>query len=114
MTNDKYRELKRQAKQSRIFFQPTQWDHIVPSNVPQDHAEKFEIVQYLGRTSYHNYGYTPNSDTTDKPWQRQNKTRASKLVHFAGKCRKENRNEAGWRSEVESRLLERFDIEVAW
>ncbi|KAE9366418.1 hypothetical protein N431DRAFT_419663 [Stipitochalara longipes BDJ] len=55
----------------------------------------------------------PNTETSDKPWQLENKARALKLVRYASKCRKENRNEAGWRSEIEFRLFERFDIEVA-
>jgi hypothetical protein len=116
MTKDDYRELKRQAKTERIFVSGTMWSVQTSTNVPAAHKDKFAIIQSLGRILYHNYGgaYVPNNDTPDKPWELQNKLRASKLRSFAARCRKENRNEAGWRYEIESRLLERFDIEVAW
>jgi hypothetical protein len=116
MTKDDYRELKRQTKKERIFVPGIKWSVQDPMNVPEDHRDKFAVIQSLGRKSYEAYGsaYVPNSDTPDKPWELQNKLRASKLRLFAARCRKENRNEAGWRYEVESRLLERLDVEVAW
>jgi len=114
MSKESYRELKRQAKQCRIFVKPTKYSPLDSANVPGDHKDTFAVVQGLGRTLFLNYGYTPNNETPEKPWQLENKQRAAKLVHFAAKCRRENRNEAGWRSEVEFRLFEKFDIEVAW
>ena len=116
MTKDDYRTLKRQTKKERIFVTGTKWSVQTPTNVPPAHKDKFAIIQSLGRTLFNTYGsaYIPNINTPDKPWELQNKLRASKLQTFAARCRRENRNEAGWRYEVESRLLERFDIEVAW
>jgi len=116
MKETEYRELKRNAKRCRIFFHTKKYDPFDPANlhVPTDHKDIFAIVQSLGRTSYSTFGYTPNLETPEKPWQLENKKRAATLVHFAAKCRRESRNEAGWRNEVEFRLFERFDIEVAW
>jgi hypothetical protein len=117
MTKVDYRELKRQAKQVRIFVKPTIYnpkDSANNVNVPTDHQEKFAVIQSLGRTPYFTYGYIPSNETPDKPWQLENKRRAAVLMCCAAKCRKQNRNEAGWRYEVEVRLFERFDIEVAW
>lgn len=113
MKDEEYKELKREAKAARIFVRST-YSPFNSEGIPPDHKDKFCVIQELGRTSYSAYGYVPNTETTDKPWQRQNKRRAVQLVHFADKCRKENRNEAGWRNEVESKVFERFDYEVAW
>jgi hypothetical protein len=117
MSKVNYRELKRQAKQARVFVKPIIYDpkdSANNKNVPTDHQEKFAVIQALGRTPYFTYGYFPSNETPDKPWQLENKKRANFLIHRAAKCRKENRNEAGWRYEVEVKLFERFDIEVAW
>jgi hypothetical protein len=116
MKESEYRELKRQAKHDRIFIQAKKYNPLDPANVhvPPDHKDIFACLQSLGRTEYFKYGWTPNHESPDKPWEQENKRKALKLVHSATKCRKENRNEAGWRNEVESRLFERFDIEVAW
>lgn len=114
MSRVSYRELKRQAKSAQIQVKSTKYNLFDSGNVHTDHKDMFAIVQCLGRTSFEKYGYCPTNDTPDKPWQLANKNRALKIVHLAAKCRKENRNEAGWRNEVESKLFERFDIEVAW
>jgi hypothetical protein len=117
MTKVNYRELKRQAKQARIFVKPIIYnpkDSASNENVPTDHKDKFAVIQSLGRTQYFTYGYVPSNETPDKPWQLANRHKATVLMRCAAKCRKENRNEAGWRNEVEFRLFKRFDIEVAW
>jgi hypothetical protein len=113
MKEDEYLELKRQAKACRIFFKSTKYSPSTSADVPVDHRDKFTVVQGLGHASFSTYGYIPNSETPDKPWRLGNKLRVTRLVHCAAKCRRENRNEAGWRNEVEFRLFEGFDIEVA-
>ena len=114
MKDGEYLELKREAKAARIFIKPSKYSPFHSEGVPTDHKEKFSIIQSLGKTSYSSYKYVPSTETTEKPWQLGNMRRAQQLVRFASKCRKENRNEAGWRNEVESKVFERFDIEVAW
>lgn len=117
MSKANYRELKRQTMQARIFVKPTIYNPAGlgnKENVPTDHKDKFATVQALGGSPFFTYGYIPNTETSEKPWQLQNRARARRLVSYASRCRKENRNEAGWRSEVEFTLFERFDIEVAW
>ena len=117
MSKANYRELKRQTKQARIFVKPIIYnprDSANNENVPTDHKDKFATIQALGRTPYFTYGYTPSTETSDKPWQLSNRKRANILVQYAAKCRRENRNEAGWRYEVESKIFVRFDFEVAW
>ena len=116
MKETEYRELKRHARQSRIFVQAKKYDPRDPANinVPIPHKDRFAALQSLGRTSYFTYGFTLNNDTLEKPWQLENKRQATTLVHLAAKCRRENRNESGWRNEVEFRLFQKFDMEVSW
>jgi len=115
MPRSDYLQSKREAKKARIFFEGTKYNHRHASpHVPWEHKDKFAVIQSLGRVQFATYGYTPNIDTHDKPWQLKNKVRAGALVRFATRCRKECINEAGWRYGVEARVFERFDIEVAW
>ena len=111
---DQDRDLRREAKRQGIEVNSMKYDPITVVDIPPEHKEKFAIVQSLGRILSDNYGYTPNGDTPDKPWQLVNKKRAVQLRCLASRCRIENRNESGWRYEIEHRLFERFDIEVAW
>jgi hypothetical protein len=111
---DRDRELRREAKRQGIEVNSKKYDPLTVADIPPEHKDKFEIVQSLGRILFDNYGFIPNGDTPDKPWQRDIKKRAVQLRQFASRCRDENRNESGWRYEIEQRLFERFDIEVAW
>lgn len=114
MTAAKYRKLKRQAGECGISFRAEKWSPDRATNVPLEHRDKFAAVQLLGRTRVSDYRNPASRENVEKPWQVQNITRAKLLVDRAVRCRGENRNEAGWRTEVETKLLERFNIEVAW
>jgi hypothetical protein len=114
MAKETYRDLKKRAKAARIVFSPLKYNRALASNIPSEHKDTFDQIQSLGRMQAEVYYASITPDSRDKPWLPENANRASKLVSFAAKCRRENRNEAGWRYEAESRLFERFDIEVAW
>ncbi|RYP93668.1 hypothetical protein DL770_000199 [Monosporascus sp. CRB-9-2] len=111
--NDDYRELKREAKRQGIEVDSIKYNPAMIVDVPTEHKDKFDVIQRLGRTSFSNYGCMLGGDAPDKPWQLDIKKRAIQLMRFAARCRRENRNESGWRYEIEQRLFERFDIEVA-
>ncbi|KAF2495383.1 hypothetical protein BU16DRAFT_561664 [Lophium mytilinum] len=111
--DDEDRDLRREAKRQGIEFNSVKYNPITVNDVPTAHKNKFAVIQSLGRISYANYGFVPNGNTPDKPWELENKRRAWRLMQFAARCRRENRNESGWRYEIEQRLFERFDIEVA-
>ncbi|RYP08292.1 hypothetical protein DL765_008834 [Monosporascus sp. GIB2] len=111
--DDEYRELKREAKRQGIEVDSIKYNPAMVVGVPTEHKDKFDVIQRLGRISFSNFGLLPSGDTPDKPWQGDIKKRAMQLMRFAARCRKENRNESGWRYEIEQRLFERFDIEVA-
>jgi hypothetical protein len=108
------RDLRREAKRQGIEVNSSKYDPCTVSDIPPEHKDKFAIIQSLGRILLDNYGFTPNNETSDKPWQLKTRKRALQLSHLAARCRIENRNESGWRYEIEQRLFERFDIEVAW
>jgi hypothetical protein len=111
MPRKTYLKIKAQADEHRIFFIQDKNSRV---NVPDDHQEKFEIIQDLGHTLYDLYIPHPDIDTPDKPWKRKNAQKALRLVHESNLCRKDNLNEAGWREPIESAVYERFKIEVAW
>src|SRR5262245_16386981 len=112
--DDTYRELKREAKRHRIEVNSIKYHPFANSDIPTEHKERFAIIQSLGRQSFSKYGFVPNGDTPDKPWQLATKKKAMQLMNFAAICRKEIGNETEWRTRIEQKLFERFDIEVAW
>ena len=117
MSRVNYRELKRQSKQARIFVKESIYNPLDSAsnvNIPTDHKDTFATIQSLGRKEFYTYGYIAHTNTTEKPWELENKKKAMVIAGLAQKCRRESRNEAGWRSEVEFKLFERFNFEVAW
>jgi hypothetical protein len=112
--DDEYRELKREAKRQGIEINSIKYSPLTTVDIPVELKDQFAVIQILGRISGSNFGLVPNGDTPDKPWQLHTKKRAIQLMRYAARCRRENRNESGWRYEIEQRLFERFDIEVAW
>jgi hypothetical protein len=114
MTGKKYRELKAETKRQCIFFSSQRFSSRFPGRVPELHREKFFTIQELGRTLYETYAFVPGCDSLERPWQYENKRKASRLVRDAIRCREANKNEGGWRYELEPRVFERFEIEVTW
>jgi hypothetical protein len=111
---NEYRDLKRKAEALGFAVQHSGFSTNRPGNVPLEHQARFEHIQALGCFEYDSYGLQPSPETVDKPWQLLNKCKANKLSQLAIKCKEEKRNEAGWRESVESKVFERFEIEVAW
>ena len=109
-----YDNLKRKMKEEGILFPPHKYSARRCENVPEEHRSKFDAIQQLGRLSFEKYDYAPGIDGQDKPWQKNNSRKALRLVRDAVRCRAENRNEPGWRYELEPQIFERFNIEVAW
>jgi hypothetical protein len=114
MTGKKYRELKAETKRQRIFISSQKFSSRSSISVPEPHQEKFSTVQQLGRTLYDEYAFVPACDSLERPWQYENKRKASRLVRDAIKCREANSKEAEWRYELEPKVFDRFEIEVTW
>ncbi|CAG5166119.1 uncharacterized protein ALTATR162_LOCUS6885 [Alternaria atra] len=111
--DQQYRDLKLKAEKLGFVIQHSKFCVSRPGNVPTEHQARFEHIQTLGKVEFDSYGLQPSPDTVDKPWQLENKGKANGIRQKAIKCREETTNEAKWRFEVEAKLFERFEIEVA-
>jgi hypothetical protein len=109
-----YIEIKEEAYLSGIHFDTIQYVHSSPGNVPEEHREKFLCIQKLGEQKAEEYCSQPTMNNISGPWQRERKKSANDILQRAKKCREENRNEAGWRDEIETSVFQRFYIEVTW
>jgi hypothetical protein len=98
----------------RITFHPRRFCLQRPGNVPLEHQTKFTDIQQLGRINYDSYALQPRPGLINKPWELENKLRARIISHQAQKSSDSHQNEDGWRMELENRVFERFEIEVAW
>jgi hypothetical protein len=112
--DDEYRELKREAKRQGIEVNSMKYNPFTNTQTTPEHKEQFAVVQSIGRAAIEGFVQIANEKTPERPWQIETVRRAKKLNRLAVKCRRENRNESGWRHAIEPTLFERFDIEVAW
>ena len=110
MTPEQYENLRKLTKKYKISFDGPlsreQW--------PPTHARLFQNIQSLGQMRYHEYKADTTKRSLNEPWVAQSTRRAERVVARAKRLRSENRNEAGWRLELEPEIFSRFTIEVAW
>ncbi|EMD94571.1 hypothetical protein COCC4DRAFT_66237 [Bipolaris maydis ATCC 48331] len=109
----KITENKRILDEFRIKFHERKYCPERPGNVPEEHQTKFQHIQQLGQMIYESYAVQPRPDITNKPWELENKTRATRVSQVAVESRSTNVNEDTWRMALENRIFERFEIEVA-
>jgi hypothetical protein len=107
-------DVKAIIKEFRIKFHPRPFSPERPGNVPKEHQTKFKHIQQLGQMTYNSYALQPRADIANKPWELENKLRATRVSEKAVESRSDYQNEDGWRMELENRIFERFGIEVAW
>jgi hypothetical protein len=107
------RDLKQEAKRQRVFPDPVKYSPDTPGNVPDGLKDMLDNIQKLGKTELRE-NTAVSASACDKPWRFKNMQKAKIIVDFAVKCKRECQNEAGWRNDIETRLMERFDFEVAW
>jgi hypothetical protein len=81
---------------------------------PRNHDQTFANIQNLGRTEFAQYHANITIDSEEKPWRGQTRRRAERITALARVCREGRKNEAGWRLTMESEILARFTVEVAW
>lgn len=65
------------------------------------------------RIKYEQYAFTDVRPQSE-PWKHKTKQRAAQLVELACRCKREGRNEPGWRFKLEDQVFLRFDYEIAW
>jgi hypothetical protein len=103
-------EYRNLIKKYRIQFDgPVEGD-----KWPASHRKTFDNIRKLGRTEFPQYHESISADSEFHPWREQTKRRAERITDLAILCRKGRKNEAGWRLLLESEILVRFTIEVAW
>jgi hypothetical protein len=83
-------------------------------NWPTSHAQTFSNIKKLGMTDFLEYRDIITIESDEKPWREQTRRRAERIASLAKICRDGRKNEAGWRMSLESEVLARFTIEVAW
>ena len=110
MTPDQLESLRELCNKYRITFNGRRSS----SEWPEPHVGLFTNVAKLGDTHYNVFAKSKESPSLDEPWEAQIINRANRLVEIAEKCRRERRNEAGWRSALEPEIFSRFAVEVAW
>jgi hypothetical protein len=81
---------------------------------PASHRRSFDSIRKLGRMELSQYRESISVDSELYPWREQTRRRAERVADLAALCRAGRRNEAGWRLLLESEILVRFTIEVAW
>lgn len=85
-----------------------------PDKWPTVFEKKFAEIRRLGLQEFSKYEASINADTALHPWREHTKRRAERIAILAGECRRAGQNEDGWRLKLESEILLRFTIEVAW
>jgi hypothetical protein len=74
----------------------------------------FGDIRALGEHNFDDYRSNITIESRQKP-SRQDILRRAKIISAkARRCIDENKNESSWRLSVESDILARFSIEVAW
>lgn len=81
---------------------------------PASHQKTFDSIRKLGRMELSQYRESISADSELHPWREQTRRRAERIADLAALCRAGRKNEAGWRLLLESEILVRFTIEVAW
>ncbi|KAL4959128.1 uncharacterized protein BDV14DRAFT_17346 [Aspergillus stella-maris] len=85
---------------------------VPPVDWPKAHHRLFEDIQKLGEQKHSTFSESISVDSIEKPWRRQTKQRAARLVARSRMSRSERKNEAGWRFTIEPEVLHRFTVEV--
>lgn len=110
MAPDQKEEYRILIKEYRIHFDGP----VGEDKWPAGHRKAFDNIRKLGRTEFAQYRESISADSEFHPWREQTKRRAERIADLARLCRDGRRNEAGWRLLLESEILVRFTIEVAW
>ncbi len=106
--SEKDRDLRRLIKKFRINFKP-------PSHgqLPSCHKNTFDQIRVIRDIRFDSY-CAENVILNEEPWTAQTKRRAEWLSNRAATLIYQQRNEAGWRFDLENDVLHRFMVEVAW
>ncbi|KNA96011.1 hypothetical protein FOXG_01368 [Fusarium oxysporum f. sp. lycopersici 4287] len=108
------REIQRQLmrKYNIIFDGPI--DSITSPQWPGNCNTIFDHIRRLGKTDYSDYRESISADFTRFTWRHQVQQRAKRITKIAKRCLESRKNESGWRLALESEVMTRFSVEIAW
>ncbi|KAL2811731.1 hypothetical protein BDW59DRAFT_155482 [Aspergillus cavernicola] len=98
--------LRSQGKQQNIQILPPGFKS--PSEA---YNRVFKAIESLSSRSFSTF-VNPVDDPSDQPWKHQIKVRAQKLAHRSHQLSLQQRNEPGWRMNIEPDVMERFREEI--
>jgi hypothetical protein len=107
MASDKDRELRGLIKTFRINFRPPSYGQLLSRC-----TNTFDQIRIIRDIRFDSY--CAENGVNEKPWKSQTKRRAEWLSNRATTLLYQQRNEAGWRFDLENDVLHRFMVEVAW
>ncbi|KAF5535583.1 hypothetical protein FNAPI_12016 [Fusarium napiforme] len=107
------REIQRQLmeKYNIIFDGPI--DSITDPQWPKSCNQVFHDIRQLGKTEYEGYHASISADSSQTPWRIQAKVRAESIRERVKRCIRARKNEISWRLAIETRIMARFDTEIA-
>ena len=108
MSRKKDDNLRGLIEKFRINFRP-------PSHgqLPSRYKNTFDQIRAIRDIRFDSY-CAENVIPNEEPWTAQTKRRAEWLSNRAATLLYQQRNEAGWRFDLENDVLHRFMVEVAW
>ena len=110
MTPEQYEQFRILTKKYNVHF-----DGPVDRRAwPLGYQNIFLDIQKLGTAVFEKYCEGSVIESFKKPWKANTRRRTERLTALANLCRRERRNEAGWRLVLDPEVMARFSIEVAW
>lgn len=81
--------------------------------LPLQHCRTFNRIRAIQKKNLDDY-HKDSTSQSNKPWREQTYKRAKWLATCAAKLVDQQRNEAGWRFNIENDVFHRFRVDVAW
>ncbi|KIW77071.1 hypothetical protein Z517_09517 [Fonsecaea pedrosoi CBS 271.37] len=100
-------DTSRLLRQYNVFFD-------LNKRQADGHEALFRDITTLGSYDLDKYRPDITVESTQKPWRLKTVERAKAISAKALRCLEQDKNELGWRLNIESEILARFSIEVAW
>ncbi|KAF5628969.1 hypothetical protein F52700_8062 [Fusarium sp. NRRL 52700] len=108
------REIQRQLMTKYNIIDDGPIDSITNPQWPTSCNQVFHDIRQLGKVEYETYHATITAYSSHAPWRIQAKVRAESIRERVKQCIDARKNEISWRLAIETRIMARFDTEIAW
>jgi hypothetical protein len=108
------REIQRQLMEKYNIIDDGPVDSITDPQWPKSCNQVFHDIRQLGKMEYEGYHASISADYSQTPWRIQARVRAESIRERVKRCIRARKNEISWRLAVETRIMARFDTEIAW